>query len=157
MLANLPGDVKVKNTTDFTLEALCFMSMVRSSPLFYQCLSSNILCLFRLAMLLETWKLYFPPIKLSLWKSIHCLKVLCESFKALTVHSAFLLHPKPEVTVWKESIVGRLRMPRFGLKDHLIHLFLLDALFSWMRWFWQMCFHQKYILVFQRFFPAPKD
>lgn len=119
------------------------------SHFYIQLLSTNILCLFSQAMLLETWKLYFPPIKLALWKSIQCLKVLCESFKALTIHSAFFLHQKPGVTVWKENIESRLRMPRFGLKHDLLHLFLLDGLFSWLAsLLGDVCFHQKYILVF---------
>lgn len=72
------------------------------SLFYFQHLFTNKLCLFGQAMLLETWKLYFPPIKLALWKSIQCLKVHYESFKALTIHSAFFLHQKPGVTVWKE-------------------------------------------------------
>lgn len=129
--ASLPGDIKFKNTTDCTLGVLSFMSLVRSFPTFISSVFPVTYCVcFGQAMLLETWKLYFPPIKLPLWKSIQCLKVLCESFKTLTIHSAFFLHQKPGDTVWKENIAGRLRMPRFGLKHHLMHLFFLDSLFS---------------------------
>lgn len=119
--------------TDCTLGVLCFMSMVSLFPPFISSVFPVTYCVcFGQAMLLETWKLYFPPIKLPLWKSIQCLKALSESFKALAINLAFFLHQRPGVTVWKENIVGRLWMPRFGLKHHLMHVFLLDGLFGWI-------------------------